>query len=68
MHNCLFNGTDTGLRMKSTRGRGGVIENIYIDQINMVAISGDAFTFDLYYANTSSTHRLRHREANLATG
>ena len=51
VHNCLFNGTDTGLRMKSTRGRGGVIENIYIDQINMVAISGDAFTFDLYYAN-----------------
>lgn len=51
VHNCLFNGTDTGLRMKSTRGRGGVIENIYIDQINMCHISGDAFTFDLYYAN-----------------
>lgn len=51
VHNCLFNGTDTGLRMKSTRGRGGVIENIYIDQINMTSISGDAFTFDLYYSN-----------------
>jgi polygalacturonase len=51
VHNCLFNGTDTGLRMKSTRGRGGVIENIYIDKINMVNISGDAFTFDLYYSN-----------------
>ena len=51
VHNCLFNGTDTGLRMKSTRGRGGVIENIYIDQIHMAHISGDAFTFDLYYSN-----------------
>jgi len=51
VHNCLFNGTDTGLRLKSTRGRGGVVENIYIDQINMCAIAGDAFTFDLYYAN-----------------
>lgn len=51
VHNCLFNGTDCGLRMKSTRGRGGVIENIYIDKINMVDISGDAFTFDLYYSN-----------------
>ena len=51
VHNCLFNGTDTGLRMKSTRGRGGVIENIYIDHINMTHISGDAFTFDLYYSN-----------------
>ncbi|MBP5764303.1 MAG: glycoside hydrolase family 28 protein [Bacteroidales bacterium] len=51
VHNCLFNGTDTGLRMKSTRGRGGVVEKIYIDKIQMVNIAGDAFTFDLYYAN-----------------
>lgn len=51
IHNCLFNGTDTGLRMKSTRGRGGMIERIYIDHINMVNIAGDAFTFDLYYSN-----------------
>ena len=51
VHNCLFNGTDTGLRLKSTRGRGGVVENIYIDHINMVDIATDAFTFDLYYAN-----------------
>ena len=51
VHNCLFNGTDTGLRMKSTRGRGGVVENIYIDHINMINIAEDAFTFSLYYAN-----------------
>lgn len=51
VHNCLFNGTDTGLRMKSTRGRGGVIENIYIDQINMYNIAEHGFTFDLYYSN-----------------
>jgi len=51
VHNCLFIGTDTGLRLKSTRGRGGVVEDIYIDQINMSHIGGDAFTFDLYYAN-----------------
>ena len=42
-------GTDTGLRFKSARGRGGVVENIYIDNINMINISGDALTFDLYY-------------------
>ena len=51
VNNCLFNGTDTGLRMKSTRGRGGIVENIYVNHINMVDIKGDAFTFDLYYAN-----------------
>ena len=51
VNNCLFNGTDTGLRLKSTRGRGGIVENIYVNNINMVDIKGDAFTFDLYYAN-----------------
>lgn len=55
VNNCLFNGTDTGLRLKSTRGRGGVVENIYINNINMVDIKGDAFTFDLYYANKPVT-------------
>lgn len=47
--NCLFIGTDCGLRFKSTRGRGGVVEKIYIDGIKMANISGDAIIFDLYY-------------------
>lgn len=51
VNNCLFNGTDTGLRMKSTRGRGGIVENIFIENIRMVNIAEDAFTFSLYYAN-----------------
>ena len=31
---------DVGLRLKSTRGRGGVVENIYVDNINMIKHSG----------------------------
>lgn len=46
---CQFSGTDVGLRFKSTRGRGGVVRNIHIDNINMIGITGDAITFDLYY-------------------
>lgn len=46
---CQFIGTDVGLRFKSTRGRGGVVQNIFIDNINMLNIRGEALLFDLYY-------------------
>lgn len=48
--NCNFIGTDVGLRFKSTRGRGGVVENIFINNISMLDIRTDSFLFDLYYA------------------
>lgn len=47
---CSFIGTDVGLRFKTTRGRGGVVENIHASHINMRNISGDAIRFDMYYA------------------
>lgn len=46
---CQFIGTDVGLRFKSTRGRGGVVSNIFIDNINMLNIKNEALLFDLYY-------------------
>lgn len=47
--NCLFIGTDVGLRFKSTRGRGGIVENIFINNICMNAIPQEALLFDLFY-------------------
>ncbi|RZK48894.1 MAG: glycoside hydrolase family 28 protein [Pedobacter sp.] len=47
---CTFIGTDIGLRFKTTRGRGGVVENIHIKNINMTGILGEAILFDMYYA------------------
>jgi len=47
--NCQFLGTDNGLRFKSTRGRGGTVEKIYIRNISMTDISGDAIRFNLHY-------------------
>lgn len=47
--NCQFMGTDVGLRFKSARGRGGVVENIYIRNINMLNIANEPLLFDLYY-------------------
>lgn len=47
--NCSFIGSDIGLRFKTTRGRGGVVENIYADNINMKDIPAEAISFDMYY-------------------
>ncbi|WP_166238631.1 glycoside hydrolase family 28 protein [Paenibacillus turpanensis] len=49
VENCSFIGTDVGLRFKSTRGRGGVVENIVIRGIQMKDIAGPAISFNLFY-------------------
>ena len=49
VEDCSFIGTDIGLRFKTKRGRGGVVENIFINNINMVGIPGEAILFDMYY-------------------
>lgn len=46
---CTFIGTDIALRFKTTRGRGGVVENIFMNNINMKNIVGEAILFDMYY-------------------
>ncbi len=47
--NCTFIGADIGLRFKTTRGRGGIVENIFIKDIYMKDIPGEAILFDMYY-------------------
>lgn len=58
VRNCMFLGTDVGLRFKSTRGRGGVVENIHIENINMINIPTDCLLFDLYYSGKSASEVL----------
>jgi polygalacturonase len=58
VRNCQFLGTDVGLRFKSNRGRGGVVENIYISDIYMFNITTDSFLFDLFYGGKSASEAL----------
>ncbi|MBR2647542.1 MAG: glycoside hydrolase family 28 protein [Sediminibacterium sp.] len=50
VEDCNFIGSDIGLRFKTVRGRGGVVENIYAKNIRMKDIPGEAILFDMYYA------------------
>jgi len=56
--NCTFIGTDVGLRFKSNRGRGGVVENIYISNVEMMNIPTQAISFNLYYSGKSAAEDL----------
>ena len=60
--NCQFLGTDVGLRFKSRRGRGGIVENIYISNISMFDIATEPLLFNLYYGGKSAVEVLEEGE------
>ena len=67
--NCTFIGTDVGLRFKSNRGRGGIVENIYFSGINMINIPTQAISFNLYYGGLSVSEMLAEgRNTETTTG
>lgn len=53
--NCVFDGTDIGLRFKSARGRGGVVEHIRASGLEMSDIVTTAILFDMYYTGGAPT-------------
>lgn len=50
---CTFIGTDIGLRFKTTRGRGGVVENIWISNVDMINIPAQVIGFNMFYEGNS---------------
>lgn len=59
---CQFLGTDVGLRFKSKRGRGGVVENIWVNHVSMMDIATEPITFNLYYGGKSEVEVLESGE------
>lgn len=60
---CTFMGTDTGIRFKSCAGRGGVVENIFIENINMTYISKEAIILTMLYdMDTNKGHKIKKEE------
>ncbi|TKG96614.1 glycoside hydrolase family 28 protein [Puteibacter caeruleilacunae] len=54
-HDCNFSNTDRGLRIKSRIGRGGVIENIWFENITMNNIKNEAIKLNMHYGASSIT-------------
>jgi polygalacturonase len=48
--NCVFDGTLRGIRIKSSRGRGGVVEDIRVNNVVMKNILENAFVLDMQYS------------------
>ncbi len=55
VRDCRFIGTDVGLRFKSTRGRGGVVKDIWCERIYMKDIVSYGVIFNLYYAGVAAS-------------
>lgn len=49
VRNCRFIDTDTGIRIKSGRDRGGLVSDVWIENIVMCDIADEAILFDCYY-------------------
>jgi polygalacturonase len=54
--NCDFVNTDIGIRVKSNRGRGGLVKNIFIDHIYMHDILNEAILLSTYYEDSAADH------------
>jgi polygalacturonase len=72
--NCVFEGTDRGIRIKSTRGRGGVVEDIRVSNVVMSDIRNEAITLNLFYTDAPAepvserTPHFRHIAISGVTG
>ncbi len=47
--NCVFEGTDIGIRIKTMRGRGGVVEDVRVSNIAMYDIVNEGILITLRY-------------------
>ena len=48
-HNCKINGTMQGIRLKSMRGRGGCVDNVRFDNIEINNTTDQAIQINMFY-------------------
>lgn len=64
VHNCVFNGTDNGVHIKSSRGRSGIVEYLVYENLTMTDVSTPINICEYYPDNTiPSSATADHSEA-----
>ncbi len=63
MHDCEFEGTDRAVRIKAKRGRGGVVENVWAENIRVKALKYEVVILNMDYS--SDKQRLTNERAPL---
>ncbi|MAE63373.1 MAG: glycoside hydrolase [Phycisphaeraceae bacterium] len=53
-HDCDCNGTDVGIRLKSMRGRGGFVEKVIVERLDMLHVRYEPIRINMYYGATSA--------------
>lgn len=48
-HNCKIKGTNQGIRLKSMRGRGGYVSNVWFENIHIDDVYQEAIQVNMYY-------------------
>ncbi|WBL23393.1 glycoside hydrolase family 28 protein [Zunongwangia sp. HRR-M8] len=59
--NCVFDGTDRGIRLKTARGRGGVVEDIRVSNIVMNNIQKEAIMMNMFYDHNKTIEPVTER-------
>ena len=54
---CFYDGTSKGIRIKSMRGRGGYVRNIWFRDIEMRNIKEEAIVVNAFYGSSSAENR-----------
>jgi polygalacturonase len=53
VRDCSFDGTDSGIRIKTLRGRGGVLQNLTYENLAMNAVKNPIYIIDYYPERTA---------------
>jgi polygalacturonase len=54
---CRFTGGNQGIRLKSMRGRGGFVENVYCENIYMANLRREAIVLNMFYGSSTAASR-----------